>query len=91
MLFQKQDMEGNHYTWQQDGEKQVFLGQPSRRMFDRFNGDQVLFLINFLGSLSEGFTLQQGKKIEYEIFNNLPTDKKSEMSVFNWIREAGVV
>ena len=86
MLFQKQDMNGTHYTWTNDG-KHVFIGQPSRRIFDSLNGDQVLFLINFYGSLSEKFTIQEGRKIEYEISNHLPLEVKSEISVFNWIRD----
>jgi len=67
-------------------EKDLFNGQPTRRVFNRFNGDQVLFLINFYGSLSDKFTIQEGRKIEYEIHNHLPPEVKSEISVFKWIR-----
>lgn len=88
MHFQKQDMEGTQYSWAADGQKHIFMGQPSRRVFDRYNGDQVLFLINFYGSLSDRFTLEEGKKLEYKILNNLPLETKSEISVFNWIRNA---
>jgi len=88
MHFQKQDMEGTHYTWMSEGVTNNFLGQPSRRAFDRYNGDQVLFLINFYGSLSEQFTIQEGKLIEQRILNELPLEAKSEISVFNWIRNA---
>ena len=48
MHFQKQDMEGTQYNWALEGERSSYMGQPSRRTFDRYNGDQVLFLINFL-------------------------------------------
>lgn len=85
MHFQKKEMEGSHYTWDSTG-KHAFMGQPTRRVFNRFNGDQVLFLINFYGSLSDRFTIQEGRKIEYEISNHLPLEAKSEISVFNWIR-----
>jgi hypothetical protein len=79
-------MEGTHYKWGTEVENKIFHGRPSRRLFDPFNGDQVLFLINFYGSLSDRFTLQEGKKIEYEITYHLPNDIKSEVSAFNWIR-----
>ena len=85
MRFQKQDLEGTHYNWA-NGETDVFNGQPSRRTFDRFNGDQVLFLINYFGSLSAKFTLQDAKDIEQKILNDLPLAVKSEISVFNWIK-----
>ena len=86
MLFQKQDIEQEIYQWRSEEDKQLYLGQPSRRAFNRFNGDQVLFLINFYGSLTEHFTLQEGKKIEHKLLHLLPTEVKSEISVFNWIR-----
>ena len=86
MLFQKHDMEQEIYEWDSSEVKQKYMGQPSRRAFNRFNGDQVLFLINFYGSLDEHFTLQEGKKIEHKLLHLLPSEFKSEISVFNWIR-----
>jgi hypothetical protein len=89
MLFQKQDMEGTHYTWNSKDEGGVYKGQPSRRLFDRYNGEQVLFLINFYASLSaESFTLQEGRRIEDQLYNHLPFGILSEISVFNWLRDS---
>ncbi|HEX7845979.1 MAG TPA: hypothetical protein VF476_09290 [Chitinophagaceae bacterium] len=85
MHFQKQDLEGTHYYWAEHTE-QLLTGQPSRRSFDRCNGNQMLFLINFYGSLSERFTLLEGKKMEKKILDDLPPEAKSELSVFNWLR-----
>jgi len=88
MRFQKQDLEGTHYHWSEKPDFKVFSGQPSRRLFDREDGDQVLFIINVYASLSDKFTVEEGKKIEYQITHNLPLEAKSEISVFNWIRDA---
>jgi hypothetical protein len=85
MAFLKEDLTSQHYTWTDQGQT-MFTGHPSRRIFDRFNGDQVLFIINFYGSLAEKFTIQEGRLLEDLIFNQLPTDAKSEMAVFNWLR-----
>ena len=41
MLFQKQDLEGTGYYWIEK-EEHLYTGQPSRRSFDKFNGNQVL-------------------------------------------------
>jgi len=87
MNFQKDDMEGTHYHWDSKEGKQLFLGQPSRRLFDPFNGEQVLFIINFYASLCEQFSLVEAKQIEQRIINHLPLEAKSEISVFNWIRK----
>jgi hypothetical protein len=86
MYFKKEDMAGTHYTWSASDKKQVFAGQPSRKPFDRFNGDQVLFLINFYGSILKEFTLQDGRVLEQDILKQLPINAMSEISAINWIR-----
>lgn len=85
MIFKKYDMAGTHYNWELETKETPFTGQPSRRLFDRFNGNQVLFLINFLASLTERFDLQSGLYIERMIKDELPLAHKSELSVFHWI------
>ena len=86
MKFQKQDMQ-EQYNWNDAMGDSVYAGQPSRRLFDRYNGHQVLFLINAYASLSERFTLEEGKTVEFEICHHLPLEAKSEISVLNWIVE----
>lgn len=83
MPFIKEDLKNNNYHWTNNFS---FTGSPSRRLFDKFNGNQVLFIINFFGALSGRQTLQECRHIEELITTKLPTDIKSEMSVFNWIR-----
>lgn len=83
MHIRKEDLQGKHYSWDNENNKTLFTGVPSRRMFDRYNGDQVLFLIN---SLTEIFTIKEGSEIEELILNKLPLEAKSEISVFNWLR-----
>jgi len=85
-LFLKEDMTGTNYYWPGQDGKQVFTGTPTRRLFDRYNGDQVLFIINYYGAQSAGFSIEQGKLIELEIAHRLPMEAKSEISVFNWIQ-----
>ncbi|ANH80329.1 hypothetical protein A8C56_04460 [Niabella ginsenosidivorans] len=84
MNFQKQDLVHTHYSWASGGH--IFKGQPSRRSFDRNNGDQVLFLINLYASLTDRFTLHDGKIIEQKIHSDVPEEARSEISVFNWLR-----
>jgi hypothetical protein len=84
MHFHKDDLVGTHYSWAGDG-KHFYTGEPSRRVFDKFNGDQVLFLINFYGTMSGTFSVTEGRAIEQKIIHDLPSHAKSEISVFNWI------
>ena len=83
MPFVKEDLTGSHYTWTNSFS---FTGSPSRRFFDKKNGNQVLFIINFLASLSGRVSIKEGREIEEMIHTHLPTDIRSEMSVFNWLR-----
>ena len=87
MPFQKEDLANQQYHWDLTGD-QLFTGSPSRRPFNRFNGNQVLFLINFYGASSEKFSTAEGLRMEELISSQLPLEAKSEISVYNWLREA---
>lgn len=86
MLLSKEDLQEGHYSWNSNEETSSFSGDPSRRSFDRFNGDQVLFLINFYGAQDETFTKIEAQAMEHRILNELPLEAKSEISVYNWLR-----
>jgi hypothetical protein len=85
MLFLKEHLEG-FYQWNSESEKSVFEGKPSRRVFNRWSGDQVLFIINLL-LIDPGTSISEGKKIEKIIIDRLPIETKSELSVFNWLKQ----
>ncbi len=50
MFFNRQDMRGRHYKWDTaiPAKKPLFSGEPSRRFFDRFNGEQVIISLYVL-------------------------------------------
>jgi hypothetical protein len=84
MLFSKEHLTGV-YTWSSETETPLFDGRPSRRLFNRWNGDQVLFIINHLLDSNTDLTIEQGKKLEMLIINKLPFDQSSELTVYNWL------
>ena len=87
MLFSKEHLSpANNYTW--TGEF-IFDGTPSRRLFDRQNGNQLLFIINLYASQSDKFSADQVQAIEEMLVNKLPEGVKSEISVLNWLKENG--
>lgn len=88
MSFLKADLKYNHYYWRTASDPVVFTGEPTRRLFDRFNGEQVLFIINLFDGVFERFTIQEGREMEHLINNSLPLEAKSEISVLNWLRNA---
>ena len=88
MRFKKEDLKGTHYNWV-DNSQELLMWEPGRRKFDPFNGHQMLLLVNFCGTLSNKFTLQEAEKLEQMIMFNLPDDAKSEIAVFNWLKRTG--
>jgi hypothetical protein len=86
MLLSKEDLSGK-YEWSTGYKSILFSGSPTRRLFDRWNGFQVLFLINCIAALSENFSLKEGEEVERLIHNGLPLTVQSELTVFSWLRQ----
>jgi hypothetical protein len=86
MLFRKEDLQSDHYRWENNASHSLYATEPDRRSFDRFNGNQVLFIINSFGKSLGKMTIGDAHKIEKLISTQLPESTKSELSVFNWLR-----
>jgi len=84
MQLLKEHLSAYNYNWINEA---IFTGEASRRVFDRYNGNQLLFVLNLYASLIEGFTAKMGLKIEDRLMNQLPTEKKSEISVLHWLNQ----
>ena len=87
MLFSKEHLSSvNNYNWTDEF---IFDGTPSRRLFDRQNGNQLLFIINLYASQNDKFSADQVQRVEEMLVNKLPEEIKSEISVLNWLKENG--
>lgn len=85
MHFSKEDLTG-YYKWAVEDRSSLFTGMPTRRLFDRWNGNQVLFLINTILEQSPSFSIEDGKRVEDLLIHHLPVNINSEKSVFNWLQ-----
>jgi hypothetical protein len=85
MSFHKEDLLNSHYTWSKENKNPVFTGTASRRLFDRHNGDQVLFIINLCAESSGNLTVEEGRRLEKMIMDELPIETRSELSVLHWL------
>ena len=85
MLLTKENLLGK-YQWAMDYKSSLFSGSPTRRLFDRWNGFQVLFLINCIAALSENFSIKEAQELEGLIHEGLPLSVQSELTVFSWLR-----
>lgn len=86
MSFSKEHLTGL-YNWTSEQESVLFEGSPSRRSFDRYNGNQVLFIITLLLERLGNASIEQGREIEMMIINKLPFTSASELTVFNWLEK----
>ena len=90
MRFLKEHLTG-HYEWESMGDDSRFTGDATRRSFDRFNGEQLLFMINLYLSMFKTATIEDGQKIEDFIANQLPFKNESEISVLSHLKESNVI
>jgi hypothetical protein len=86
MLFLKEHLICRHYNWSTESGGWKYSGEPGRRLFDPFNGHQVLYIINFFGTSIGNLSMNQGHKLEDLIIRQLPENLRSELAVFNWLR-----
>lgn len=85
MDFLQEHLNWKNYTWP-TSDAGFVLTQPDRRIFDRCSGNQVLRMINFFGTSVGALTLHNGQRLEDLILNEVPTEMKSQLAVFNWLR-----
>lgn len=85
MQFTKEHLLGK-YEWEKSYESSLFQGSPTRRLFDRWNGFQVLFIINCIADLSENFSINDAREVERLILEGLPLHVQSELTVFSWLQ-----
>lgn len=86
MIFVKEDLLGS-YDWNPASPLLSFEGGVTRRLFNRWDGGHVLFMINiFLHNIEEP-SVEKGRKAEWLIMEKLPSGAKSEMSVLQWLLE----
>lgn len=84
----KEHLLSRHYSWPIDTTDPASAEAPARRLFDRYNGNQVLRMINFFGNSIGKLTIQDGRRLEELIEKQMPDSVKSEQAVFNWLRSA---
>jgi hypothetical protein len=87
MIFLKEHLHNGDYNWAVGLNHSIQNNEPDRRIFDRLNGYQVLFMINYFGQSVGKLSVTDGHRIEQLISTELPGEIKSEVSVFNWLRE----
>jgi len=87
MQFLKEHLSPGNYEWNNE---LIYNGDVSRRLFNRNNGDQVLFMINQYAVPFKGFDIGQGLEIQKLLKYQLPVEAQSEKTVLKWLNETMV-
>ena len=90
MAFLKEHLIGM-YEWKQELTLTEFDGHATRRIFNRWNGYQVLFIINVFLLRSGLGSVEEGRNAEMLLLNQLPLDTKSEISVLQWLNKQSII
>lgn len=84
--FNKSDMKHDHYSWTAvPGDDPKVTGKPDSTLFSRKEGYEVLYMINKVLDHQNQTTTKSGQKVEDLIKNELPSDTRSQVNVFNWL------
>src|SRR5690349_11531092 len=86
MIFTKECLQGIEYNWVPLSANILCDRFPTRKGFDRQSGDSMLRMINLFNLLVSRLTLTEGHSIEQALAKELPSQLRSEMSVFNWLK-----
>jgi hypothetical protein len=84
MFFLKEHLIGKTYEWPEN-KSAVVRSTPGMQLFDRLNGDHLLYMINFFCTSIGAFSISEGQKIE-NLISKLPFEVDNEIGVFNWLR-----
>lgn len=84
MEFLKEHLSPGNYEW---SNQLIYNGDPSRRLYNRNNGNQLLFVINQYAASTTTFDIEKGILIQDILTHQLPVEAKSEKSVIKWLNE----
>jgi len=84
MQFLKEHLSPGNYDWDS---QLVYNGEPTRRLYNRHNGNQLLFVINHFAESTNTFDIKKGVVIQEMLAHQLPVEAKSELSVIKWLNK----
>ncbi|MEO5947397.1 MAG: hypothetical protein ABIP79_11325 [Chitinophagaceae bacterium] len=87
MQFLKEHLNPGNYEWDS---QLIYIGEPTRRLYNRHNGNQLLFIINHFAETTNTFDTKKGVLIQDMLDHELPIDAKSEISVLKWLNEKAI-
>ncbi len=84
MQYLREHLGPGLYEW---NNKLKFNGNPSRRLYNRVDGNQLLFIINQFAATVSTFNINTVVTIQNMLMYELPLEAKSELSIMKWLNQ----
>lgn len=85
--FSKQDLQYDYIWSHYDQDDPRVSGIPDSTLFNKKQGEEVVFLVNYLTEHLAWSVEEFGAKVEKLIRDHLPTEDMSQKEVLEWIKK----
>lgn len=86
-LYSRADMIYQDYDWTTAEDAPKLNGDPDRNLFTSTEGNEVLYMINYLMKDTGLSSKEDGEAIEKLIHDRLPIGKQSQVTAKRWLQE----
>ena len=86
-IYNKSDLLFNDYTWNESAEHVKLQGVPDRNMFMRYEGNEILYMINYACETMDCKSKTEAGRMEILLHEKLPLEVKSQNSVYSWLQK----
>ncbi|HEX6915795.1 MAG TPA: hypothetical protein VF145_11170 [Chitinophagaceae bacterium] len=86
-LFSRADMIYQDYDWTTTEDASKLNGDPDRNLFTSTEGNEVLYMVNYLMEETGLTAVEDGQAIEKLIHDKLPLGKQSQVTAKRWLQE----
>lgn len=90
MTIEKENLLTTDYVWPANNTNNLLSEGPTRKRFDRYNGNCMLHIIHLFDYCVDKLNVAQAQEIERLILEELPLESKSEVSVLQWLKSKQV-
>ncbi|MEP6847074.1 MAG: hypothetical protein ABI861_13770 [Panacibacter sp.] len=86
-VYKRSDLLFDDYEWTEPLTHVKLQGAPDRNLFMRYEGNEILYMINYACEAMNYTSRADAERIEALLHDKLPIDIRSQSSVFQWLRK----
>jgi hypothetical protein len=86
-VYYKSDLLFNDYVWNESAEHVKLQGVPDRNMFMRYEGNEILYMINYACEMMECKSKAEAGRMEILLHEKLPLEVRSQNRVYSWLQK----